>query len=131
MTEIRQSARVYRLLKAKIIFDDNRPTMDCLIKDISENGAKISIANLGPIPNEFSLTIPIKQKTVRVEVRWRDHDILGLEFVEAKPAVTTPSPDQVELFKAEIIRLGADVLALTKKLEDLGETGQHLPARAG
>jgi hypothetical protein len=108
-------------LKAKIVFNNRMSSIDCIVKNISTGGAKIAVASSLSIPSEFDLEIPQRGKTYRVQMRWRDSDNMGVQFLdglENKPLAGTTDYEKLEI---ENIRLKATVQALTKRLTDLGQ----------
>ena len=121
MTELRAAERGRSLLKAKIVFNNRMSSIDCIVKNISTGGAKIAVASTLSIPSEFDLEIPQRGKTYRVQMRWRDSDNMGVQFLdglENKPLAGTTDYEKLEI---ENIRLKATVQALTKRLTDLGQ----------
>ena len=120
MTELRAAERGRSLLKAKIVFNNRMSSIDCIVKNISIGGAKIAVASTLSIPNEFDLEIPMKGKTYRVQMRWRDSEHMGVEFIDTldnKPPGSTP----YQKLEDENARLKATIHALTKRLSDLGQ----------
>ena len=119
MVEARQGERVRALLRARIIFNNRNSTIDCLIKNISTSGAKISLGNTISVPSEFDLEVPQRARTYRARIVWRDAEALGVTFIEGEPA-REPVDMGVERLRMENRQLKATVAALTKRLEDLG-----------
>ena len=123
MTDIRRADRIRCLLRAQIIFNNRMSTVDCTIKNISETGAKLVLANTLSVPNEFELHIPQKGRSYRARMIWRDTESLGVEFVEAHTndlSYTSPERRLEELEKQNA-ELKARVKALSKRLQDLGQ----------
>ena len=73
MDERRKSIRQSSKLRSRICFNDGRPSVSCLIHDISCAGARIVILDSIDIPNEVKLCIPEKNRIMHAVVRWR-HD---------------------------------------------------------
>jgi hypothetical protein len=120
VTELRAAERGRSLLKAKIVFNNRMSTIDCIVKNLSTGGAKIAVASTLSIPSEFDLEIPLKGKTYRVQMRWRDSDHMGVEFIDAVESKPHGSSDYQKL-EDENARLKATIHALTKRLTDLGQ----------
>lgn len=123
--ERRKAERVKSLLKAKIVFNNRMTSIDCIIKNISNSGARVSIDNTVSIANEFDLEIPLKGKSYRAFMKWRDRDSMGVEFIDG-PAEVDNTPTHTRQLELENTRLRATVRALTKRLEDLGQDVQSL-----
>jgi 2-succinyl-5-enolpyruvyl-6-hydroxy-3-cyclohexene-1-carboxylate synthase len=85
--EQRRVAKRMRVLKsAKLILDDMR-AIDCAVRDISATGAKVLIGSSNNLPDKFKLFM-VSDSTIRdVEIAWKRHDMIGVNFTnEAKSA---------------------------------------------
>ena len=118
--ENRKDERIKSLLKAKIVFNHRMTTFDCVVKNVSRYGAKVAIDPAVSFPNEFELEIPLKGKSYHAKMRWRDRESMGVEFLDQMDQ-REPGNAQFERLQAENHRLKAAVLALSKKLEDIGQ----------
>lgn len=78
----RRHQRSKSFLGAKIIFNGNHSSFDCLVKEISAGGALIKIENALSPPESFSLTLADGRR-FECEVRWRRINTIGVEFVTA------------------------------------------------
>ena len=55
----------------------------CLIREISEGGARLRVSNAAvPVGSLFDLEIPSRGERRRCYLVWRQMDTLGVEFVE-------------------------------------------------
>jgi hypothetical protein len=55
----------------------------CVIWDVSEGGARVAVANLDAVPNEFTLLLERDATCgTRCRVAWRTDEHIGLEFLE-------------------------------------------------
>ena len=118
--ELRAAERGRSLLKAKITFNNRMSTIDCIIKNISAGGARIAVASTLSLPNEFDLDIPLKGKTYRAQMRWRDSESIGVEFVDAVHVVET-NEGRLHRLEDENLRLRTMVQTLSKRLLELGQ----------
>ena len=121
MTELRIAERSRSLLKARIVFNNRMSTIDCIVKNISTSGAKIAVASTLSIPNEFDLEIPLRGKTYRVQMRWRDSESMGVEFMNAADSPSQNARSDYQKLEDENARLKTTIRALTKRLTDLGQ----------
>ena len=81
MDERRQSIRQKIFLGGRVVyFSNGRKSADCLIRDISYEGARIIFSNPVNIPDVVRLYIPHKKRTVSAHVRWRHGNEIGLAF---------------------------------------------------
>lgn len=94
MSEHRREIRQRTFLKGRILFNKGASSMDCLVRDMSSSGARLSLTETTVLPETFDLYIPQKEKTYRSTLAWRRADGVGITFVdEAAPApVPAPAP---------------------------------------
>ena len=70
-----------KLLGSGVIsFAGGRSTMDCVVLDLSESGARIRPADAPTCPDEFLLDSK-EVGRVSCEVMWRRNDLIGVRFV--------------------------------------------------
>jgi hypothetical protein len=75
----RQQIRKRTFLGAKILFNDRRSVIDCLVKDMSEGGARLSLDGVAAIPEDFELSLS-DGRAFRCKVRWRRINSIGVSF---------------------------------------------------
>lgn len=122
MVESRQAERIRSFLRAKIRFNNQNSTVDCIVRNISETGAKIELDKATSVPSLFDLEIPQKGRTYRARIMWRDAEAIGVEFIPAESNAAADSTEsKVERLERENRRLRATVTELTKRLEDIGQ----------
>lgn len=66
-------------IKAEISFEGGRRVVPCIIRDVSEGGARIEVATVIGIPNTFDLIIP-GHKNHSCRVAWRALKEMGLQY---------------------------------------------------
>jgi hypothetical protein len=129
MEEVRRAERVKSFLRAQIIFNQRMSTIDCMVKNISQTGARLALNEALSIPNEFDLFIPQKGRTYRARMVWRDAGAIGVEFVvaEAQTAETRELAGDGDLdarlhaLQLQNAELKARIRDLSKRLADLGQ----------
>ena len=112
MDNRRNKPRAKSLLGAKIMFG-GKAVIDCLARDLTDDGARLVLAHTIGIPDQFDLYIERKKQTFAVEVAWRKPDQLGVAFRMA--AVAAPLSDAEK--KAR--ELKAQNAALRRRIEEL------------
>lgn len=71
-----------RVLKsASVVLNNRASTIDCLVRDISDAGARIAVEGLFRPPHEFDLKIPSARQDHACEVVWRHENQIGVRFV--------------------------------------------------
>ena len=118
MSEKRKSTRNPSFLGGTISYNRDLWTADCVIKNLSDEGAKLTGRNLPVLPDQFDLTIPQRKTKYRVNVRWRSKDAVGVAFEFAypnesgskQPAVANKSTRvlRASVFGDDVSMIGAD-----------------------
>ena len=126
MDERRASRRHKSFLRGVVYFDKRRSEMACLIRDLSDDGARIILWQTVAIPDMIELHIPQRELTVSAHMQWRRADEIGLAFSKAV-AATSPREDQ--LIK-RIAELEAEIDTLQRTIKRLkraktGESGDE------
>ena len=91
MDEKRKTPRRRVLKEGKIIFADGLRMLDCTIRDISKEGAKLLIASTVGIPQTFDLFEKSTGLVYPATVAWRQMDSLGVKFDAAPTNVHDPA----------------------------------------
>jgi PilZ domain len=115
MDERRTSRRHKSFLRGVVYFDKRRSETACLVRDLSEEGARIVLSQTITIPDVIELQIPQREQTVSARVQWRRADEVGLSFCKPETA-TTPREDQ--LIK-RIAELEAEIITLQRTIKRL------------
>lgn len=110
MSEKRQNVRQKSLLRGIVYFDGSPCATECVVRDISDMGARIKFAARPAGATElFELQVPLKSIRHCCRVVWESGDEFGVSF-EAEPAA---SGDAVPLTVTErMTRLEAELAAL-------------------
>jgi len=58
------------LLRGRVYFDNRRESIDCLVGDISAQGARIIFSDEVTIPDFIDLNIPQREQTIHACVEW-------------------------------------------------------------
>ena len=75
------------LKKGKLILPNKISVHDCVIRDLSQTGARITCEETGNLPNELQLMFFAIREVRYVRVVWRRPGELGVEFLTpARPA---------------------------------------------
>jgi hypothetical protein len=71
----------HRVLKQGKILIHNLSVVDCIVRDMSETGARLACADPKAIPAEFRLVTPVDNMMREARVKWRRGEVLGIAFV--------------------------------------------------
>jgi hypothetical protein len=81
--EKRLSPRRNTMIIATIVYDNGRSRIDCVIRNLSDGGAKLEVPTVRGIPASFDLLVP-RHRPQRCRVAWRALKELGVQFVETE-----------------------------------------------
>jgi hypothetical protein len=81
-TENRSTQRRTTLKGGKIVFNAGRSTIDCTVRNLSRDGAKLMVTSVVGIPDSFDLMLPNTHRQP-CKVVWRKAKEIGIEFVTA------------------------------------------------
>jgi hypothetical protein len=71
-----------RVLKAATAaFNSRNSVINCVVRDLSESGARLRFDGLFRPPHEFDLLIPTGRRHHACEVAWRSQQDIGVRFV--------------------------------------------------
>jgi hypothetical protein len=118
MSERRKTSRRKSFLRGRIYFNKHRNSVDCLIRDISGDGARLIFSDTVAVPDVVDLYIPQREQTLRAHVHWRFGEELGVTFAPA----TEVAPEQLpaaEDLKGRVERLEAELALLKRMLKKL------------
>jgi hypothetical protein len=115
MGERRGSRRSKSFLRGFVYVSRKRGALACLIRDLSDKGARIIFSDTVTLPDVLDLYIPQRDRTLRARVEWRRNGEIGLAFTEAAHAADTNVQvvQRVAMLEAEI----ASLRALVKQLK--------------
>jgi hypothetical protein len=119
MSERRQLPRQKSFLRGCLYFNNGRASATCLIRNISNRGARILISQTLNIPDIVDLYVTQKAQTIRARVEWRRDDELGLCFAEDGNE-TTDSKEFKEL-AARLAHLEIEVASLRHTIKELSD----------
>jgi hypothetical protein len=110
MSERRGSRRSKSFLRGFVYVSRKRGALACLVRDLSEKGARIIFSDQVTLPDMVELYIPQRDQTLRARVHWRKNDEIGLAFTESErvPDVQPSAADiaqRVALLEAELVSL--------------------------
>ena len=118
MGERRGSRRSKSFLRGFVYVSRKRGALACLVRDLSEKGARIVFSNTVTLPDVVELYIPQREQTLRARVEWRRNDEIGLGFTATErtaevPPSATEVVQRVAMLEAEI----ASLRVLLKRLK--------------
>ncbi|GAC1327030.1 MAG: hypothetical protein NVSMB26_00190 [Beijerinckiaceae bacterium] len=82
MSETRSEGRAGCLVHGRILASGLAEGLDCTIWDISEQGARLMVADSAIVPNKIQIKTPFSAVPRRAEVRWRKPGEVGIKLLD-------------------------------------------------
>jgi PilZ domain len=112
----RRAPRQKSFLRGMVYFNNRRSSFDCLIRDITPEGARLVFSSPVTTPDVIELYIPQKEQTLTARVMWRNGEEIGLSFAQA--LVMEQTADAGDL-NQRVARLEAEIAALKRVVKKL------------
>ncbi|MGE0698699.1 MAG: response regulator [Hyphomicrobiaceae bacterium] len=90
----RGATRIKMLKGGMIAYSGGQATMPCVVRDMSEGGARLQVAHGSAVPDTFELAVELDGMLVHTEVAWRSAFEVGVKFLEA-PRYSKPKRIQI------------------------------------
>jgi hypothetical protein len=116
--ERRTLLRQRSFLQGRLYFNNRRSSLDCLVRDISPQGAKLKVSDSIAIPEFVELYIPNKDETYRAKVQWRTGFEIGVTFENDDAPSIVPGAGPADLLE-RVRRLEAELASLHRKVNEL------------
>jgi hypothetical protein len=80
MQERRHKPRLRTLRAGKILFNNKRSVIDCMVRNVSTDGACLMVASVVGIPSGFDLLIEGESASRPCNMVWHASNKIGVEF---------------------------------------------------
>lgn len=122
MEERRQIPRHRTFLQGRVFYNNRRQSADCIIRELTDEGARLSFTDPVALPHTFELHIPNRDQTLRVETVWNHGTDVGVSFaVQAAPtlapAMHAGAHEQTMLERIE--KLEKELAALRRRISEI------------
>lgn len=78
----RRASRQRTLKGGRVVYGNFSLSCECLIRNMSDTGARLRIDRSIGIPSEFYLLIPAELRIAKAKMMWQKGDEIGIEFLE-------------------------------------------------
>lgn len=119
MLERRAGNRGRSFLKGRVFFNNRLSSIDCIIRDINDQGARLTFGSPVSVPEVFELAIPNKDETFRAHLIWHHGAEIGVAFETGKPGAIAEADASHSALTERIGRLEKDVAAMKRRLDQL------------
>ncbi len=118
MQELREFPRRRTFLGGRIAFSNQYCSVECLVRDMSQSGARLVFEGMVLLPGEFNLLLPQRGESRRARIVWRQQDEAGVTFVAAggEAVVSIELARRIKKLEAERAALQARVAQLSEML---------------
>lgn len=119
-SDLNERARRARALKkGKLLFNRGLRSVPCIIRNLSDTGAKLEFEQAYLLPQEFVLQIDLEDFEVTCERRWEEGLRCGVEFISEKRPVGK--------LRAQILQSSDD--ALKEDIDELRDSPDNFFSR--
>jgi hypothetical protein len=121
MIERRALIRHKTFIKGRIYFNNRLSSMDCIVRDVTEKGARLQVSESVVLPDTFELYLPNKDEHFRAQAQWRKGDQLGVSWTpESASRQKSESGGHGEHSLADrVARLEQEIAALQRRFDNL------------
>lgn len=122
MNERRVIPRHKTFIKGRIYFNNRLSSIDCIVRDLGDNGGRLEVSETVALPDTFELYIPTKDEYFNAKVEWRRGDGVGLSWnSEEFTGQAGEQGDSQQLFADRLAKLEREVASLRKRLDSMQE----------
>jgi hypothetical protein len=118
MAERRSSSRQRSFLQGRIYYNNRRSSVDCLVRDVSDAGAKLVFAGAVTIPDVVELYLSNKEEVRRARIEWRKGDETGVSFRFEDSADAGALAASTDLF-GRVLKLERECASLKRVVSEL------------
>jgi hypothetical protein len=85
MVERRSIVRHKTFIKGQIYFNNRLSSMDCIVRDLTDNGARLEFSESVALPEMFELYMPNKDEYFQARIEWRKGNNIGVSWTPEDP----------------------------------------------
>jgi hypothetical protein len=117
MPERRTTSRHKSFLQGRVYYNNHRSSVDCLVRDVSDTGAKLVFGEAVTIPDVVELYLSNKDEVRPAKVQWRKGHEMGVDFSDdtADAGTTAAAAD---LF-GRVLKLERECASLKRTVSEL------------
>jgi hypothetical protein len=118
MAERRSFSRQKSFLQGRIYYNNRRASADCLVRDVSEAGARLVFAGAVTLPNVFEVYLSNKEEVRRAKIEWRKGNEIGICFGFDDAADAGALAASTDLF-GRVLKLERECASLKRTVSEL------------
>ena len=118
MIERRSIVRHKTFIKGRIFFNNRRSSMDCIVRDVTDNGSRLEFSESVALPETFELYMPNKDEYFRARIEWRKGNNIGVSWTPEDTLNPRPESGRSDRQLADkVARLEREIALLHKRLD--------------
>lgn len=125
MEERRHTPRHRTFLQGRVFYNNRRQSADCIIRELTDDGARLSFTDPVPLPHAFELHIPNRDQTLRVETVWNHGTDVGVTFGRTETHAAAPlapamhTAPQEQSLAERVERLEKELASLRRRISEI------------
>jgi hypothetical protein len=119
MDDRRHMPRHRTFLQGRVFFNNRRSTADCIIRELTDEGARLSFTDRVTLPHAFELHIPNRDQTYRVETIWNHGEEVGVTFGRHGEVSLAPAMQQDAPLAERVEKLEKELAALKRRISEI------------
>ncbi len=123
--ETPRPALVRTFLPARVSYGDGAISSECTVNQLSDAGARLTLASSFVLPDVFEITIPQRAISCRAKLLWRKDDQVSVDFLDERDAQSDPTVEdhlaRIRALEAENAKLKAQIGVLLQQVQRLTE----------
>lgn len=121
MLERRHLPRHRTFLQGRVYFNGRRSSADCIIRELTEEGARLTFTDTVGLPHAFELHIPNRNHTYAVETVWNHGTEVGVSFsaTHAEASLAPAAAAPAESLADRVIKLERELAALKRRISEI------------
>jgi PilZ domain len=121
MIERRALARHRTFIKGRIYFNNQLSSVDCIVRDINDRGARLEASENVALPSTFELHLPNKDEHFYAQVEWRRGNLVGVSWCDeqaSKQRIESGSHSDYAMAD-RVAKLERELAALQRRFDSL------------
>jgi PilZ domain len=92
MTERRSTLRPSAFMQARVYFNEGRSSVDCIMRDFTEGGAKLRFPEVTVLPATFEVHVPSKGTYFEARAAWHRGNDIGVAWTRKRETPSSCGP---------------------------------------
>jgi hypothetical protein len=119
-TERRAALRHKSFIQGRIYFNHRRSSMDCVIREFTDIGARLEFSDVAALPDAFEVFVPSKDQYFQAQAVWHKGSTIGVSWMPE--GSIHPAPESLHTadpMADRVARLEHEMATLRKRLDAL------------